>query len=126
MSSFKKADGIIDSIQKQATGLRTLDGSAIEDFLSIAGYEKSAGGGGGFAHYTDTGGTLDCSYNDIVADITAGRLPYISNSGANIIFGALVTLDTENDSYEAWFGSTGGTFTVYYSETAEGYLTVAD
>lgn len=47
MSSFKKADGIIDSIQKQATGLRTLDGSAIEDFLSIAGYEKTAGGGGG-------------------------------------------------------------------------------
>ena len=47
MSSFKKADGIIDSIQKQASGLRTLDGSAIEDFLSIAGYEKSAGGGSG-------------------------------------------------------------------------------
>lgn len=46
MSSFKKADGIIDSIQKQATGLRTLDGSAIEDFLSIAGYEDPAGGGG--------------------------------------------------------------------------------
>lgn len=51
MSSFKKADGIIDSIQKQATGLRTLDGSAIEDFLSIAGYEKSAGGGGGGVGY---------------------------------------------------------------------------
>lgn len=47
MSSFKKADGIIDSIQKQATGLRTLDGSAIEDFLSIAGYEDPQGGGGG-------------------------------------------------------------------------------
>lgn len=47
MSSFKKVDGMIDSIQKQATGLRTLDGSAIEDFLSIAGYEKSAGGGEG-------------------------------------------------------------------------------
>ena len=47
MSSFKKADGIIDSIQKQATGFRTLDGSAIEDFLSIAGYEDSNGGDGG-------------------------------------------------------------------------------
>lgn len=47
MSSFKKVDGMINSIQKQATGLRTLDGSAIEDFLSIAGYEDPAGGGGG-------------------------------------------------------------------------------
>lgn len=47
MSSFKKVDGMIDSLQKQATGLRTLDGSAIEDFLSIAGYEDPAGGGGG-------------------------------------------------------------------------------
>lgn len=47
MSSFKKVDGMIDSIQKQAVGAKTLDGSAIEDFLSIAGYEDPAGDGGG-------------------------------------------------------------------------------
>lgn len=38
---------MLTSLQAQADGTGTLDGSAIEDFLSIAGYETPGGGGGG-------------------------------------------------------------------------------
>ena len=82
-------------------------------------------GGGGLAHYTDTSGTLDCTYNDLVADITAGRLPYISNSAGSIVFGTLVTLDSAND-YEAWFASTSGAVICYYNESSDGYLVLSD
>lgn len=79
MSSFKKADGIIDSIQKQAAGLRTLDGSAIEDFLSIAGYEDPAeGSGGGAVIITDDGTALDKTYAEIYDLIESETPCYIS------------------------------------------------
>ena len=86
---------------------------------------NNTGGGGGLAHYTDTSGTLDCTYNDLLADITAGQLPYISNSNANITFGVLVVLDTAND-YEAWFGGLNGTTVCYFSESADNYLVRGD
>ena len=86
---------------------------------------NNTGGGGGLAHYTDTSGTLDCTYNDLLADITAGRLPYISFSNANIAFGVLLTLDTVSD-YEAWFSATAGAATCYFSESADSYLVLAD
>lgn len=86
---------------------------------------NNTGGGGGLAHYTDTSGTLNCTYNDLLADITAGRLPYISNSNANITFGVLFGLDTAND-YEAWFSGTAGGPTCYFSESADSNLVLAD
>ena len=79
-------------------------------------------GGGGLVHYTVTSGTLDCTYNDLLADITAGRLPYISNSSANIAYGLLAQLDTRND-YQAWFLTNNGASSVFYSESADSYLT---
>lgn len=82
-------------------------------------------GGGGLAHYTNTSGTLDCTYNDLVADITAGRLPYISDTEASIVFGTLVTLDSAND-YEAWFSGASGGITCFFNESADGYLVLAD
>lgn len=87
MSSFKKADGIIDSIQKQAAGLRTLDGSAIEDFLSIAGYEDPARGGGGGAVICHTSGnnteatpngTLDKTFGEIYTALKDGIPVYVA------------------------------------------------
>ena len=86
---------------------------------------NNTGGGGGLAHYTDTSGTLDCTYNDLLADITAGRLPYVSFSGNNITFGVLITLDTAND-YEAWFGGLSGAASCYFSESADSNLVIAD
>ena len=47
MSSFKNFSSMLNDLQRQADGRGTLDGSAIEDFLSIAGYEDPNGGGGG-------------------------------------------------------------------------------
>lgn len=47
MSSFKNFSSMLNDLQRQADGRGTLDGSAIEDFLSIAGYEQEGGGGGG-------------------------------------------------------------------------------
>ena len=47
MSSFKNFSSMLNDLQQQADGRGTLDGSAIEDFLSIAGYKMPAGGGGG-------------------------------------------------------------------------------
>lgn len=38
---------MLTSLQAQADGTGTIAGSAIEDFLSIAGYETPGGGGGG-------------------------------------------------------------------------------
>lgn len=107
MSSFKKADGIIDSIQKQATGLRTLDGSAIEDFLSIAGYEKSAGGGegGGLYHVICTKEnsifSLDKSFNELSAAVDSGLLPYISMDvslwGGPLVIGTMSALHDDGE-----------------------------
>lgn len=51
MSSFKNFSSMLNDLQRQADGRGTLDGSAIEDFLSIAGYEQEGGGGGGGGDY---------------------------------------------------------------------------
>ena len=52
MSSFKNFASMLNDLQQQADGRGTLDGSAIEDFLSIAGYEDPNGGGGGDSDFT--------------------------------------------------------------------------
>ena len=85
----------------------------------------ASAGGGGLVHYTDTSGTLDCTYNDLLADIEAGRLPYISNSSTNLVFGQLVQLDTMSD-YQAWFMVQTGGAGCYFSESADSYLVFAD
>lgn len=128
MSSFKNFAPLLSSLQDQADGKGTIAGSPLEDFLSIAGYGDGGGGGGtggGLAHYTQTGQDLDCTYNDLLADIEAGRLPYISASEGNIDFGILVLLDTAND-YEAWFSSTSGAIISFYNESADGYLSLGN
>lgn len=81
MSSFKNFSSMLNDLQQQADGRGTLDGSAIEDFLSIAGYEEPAGGGGG-------GGGGDFStaevtiigYEDVVG-FTTPRMPILTDDG---------------------------------------------
>lgn len=90
MSSFKKADGIIDSIQKQATGLRTLDGSAIEDFLSIAGYEDPQGGGGGSS------------------DFSTASVTVVNNTEGTVMLYIPFYFDGEDSGTNAEFGVNGG------------------
>lgn len=145
MSSFKKADGIIDSIQKQATGLRTLDGSAIEDFLSIAGYEDPQGGGGGdltvtvqtlnIPQTTLTGEESDGWYEATVeleamsSEIIDG-IPYddfnyysiISDAPPTTIDGVDVTIDKDFDSGKfVLTASSSDPFTITYPATVVTY-----
>lgn len=47
MSSFKNFAPMLSNLQRQADGRGTLEGSSIDDFLSIAGYGDGGGGGGG-------------------------------------------------------------------------------
>ena len=52
MSSFKNFAPLLSSLQDQADGKGTIAGSALEDFLSIAGYETPGSGGGGGGDYS--------------------------------------------------------------------------
>ena len=90
MSSFKNFSSMLNDLQRQADGRGTLDGSASEDFLSIAGYEDPAGGGGG--------------------DFTIAEVSLIVEEGATVdIFCAMVDEDrtiSESEYTEA------GTYTI--------------
>ena len=68
MSSFKNFSSMLNDLQRQADGRGTLDGSAIEDFLSIAGYEDPAGGGGGSVEVTVTLDTLTIPETSITGE----------------------------------------------------------
>lgn len=57
--------------------------------------------GGFLVKHTVTNGVLDCSYNDLVAEVNAGRLPYLYDS--SVPFSPLVKLYTEYGPM-AYFG----------------------
>ena len=80
-------------------------------------------GGGGFSQYTATsnggGIELTCSYNDLIADISAGKMPYVVYSGGNVSFAPLLRLDTTED-YQAWFAlSSDTTGLVFFAADAD-------
>ena len=86
MSSFKNFAPMLSSLQDQADGKGTIAGSALEDFLSIAGYETPGGSGGGgdaaiIIPLTDTGtsfesptGSGDYSFLDLVTAFAGGKV----------------------------------------------------
>lgn len=74
MSSFKKVDGLLDSLQKQAVGAKTIEGAPIEDFLSIAGYEEPAGGGGGSSDFSTAEVKI---INDTASEVTIDNCPIV-------------------------------------------------
>ena len=82
-----------------------------------------AGAGSGFSQYTATnsgnGIELSCSYNDLIADISAGKMPYVVYSGGNVPFAPLLRLDTTED-YQAWFAlSSDSTGLVFFAADAD-------
>ena len=92
MSSFKNFAPMLTSLQAQADGTGTLDGSAIEDFLSIAGYE-TPGGGGGSGDLSTASVTIDASacipdngYSLFGANIYDDG-EYIYSEGEAVVFG---------------------------------------
>lgn len=81
------------------------------ELITATKLNNTGGGGGGLSQYTATPSgadvNLDCSYNDLVADITAGKVPYIVNSSDNLTFGILLSLQTGAD-YIANFATING------------------
>lgn len=76
-------------------------------------------------HYIDTAGTLNCTFNQLKADVENGYVPYISNESTNLVYGGLNTLDTAAD-YEAFFNVAEGTQACYFAENADDPLVLAD
>lgn len=89
MSSFKNFSSMLNDLQKQADGRGTLDGSAIEDFLSIAGYEEPAGGGGGGGDFEIV--TITLINNSADKYLGVNRLVWVYNDA----------LETESFNVEA-------------------------
>ena len=75
--------------------------------LSVVNGDWTAASGSALSHYTATKNgneyELNCSYNDLLADIASGKLPYVSGlSVSNSPFSILIRLDDE-DGYQAFF-----------------------
>lgn len=94
MSSFKNFASMLNDLQTQADGTGTIEGSPIEDFLSIAGYETPGGGGGGDSDYSTAEVTLVKGDNDIeviipcvspFGDYAAGTVHLASDETATAI-----------------------------------------
>lgn len=85
-----------------------------------------ASAGGGFSQYTATKSgnaiELSCSYNDLISDISAGKMPYVVYSGGNVSFAPLLRLDTTED-YQAFFAlSSDSTGLVFFAADADAPL----
>ncbi|MBP5433240.1 hypothetical protein [Ruminococcus sp.] len=117
MSSFKNFASMLNDLQQQADGRGTLDGSAIEDFLSIAGYEQEVGGG-------DSGMLSEifpicAKVTLVVSGMTEGLSTKFTDVGTST--GVLLVRDTEY----GWMFSedevmvTNGTFEYYLLSTSE-------
>lgn len=98
MSSFKNFSSMLNDLQQQADGRGTLDGSAIEDFLSIAGYEQEGGGGGGGGGGDFSTATVTIT-NDSESPVTITNFPCISLD-ENFDSSAFIGAGTTN-TYEA-------------------------
>lgn len=99
------------------------------ELITATKLNNTGGGGGGYSEYTATasGGdiNLDCSYNDLVADITAGKIPYIVNSTDNLSFGILLSLQTGGD-YLAVFATQNGQALSFWNADADQPLAYID
>lgn len=122
MSSFKNFAPMLSSLQDQADGKGTIAGSAIEDFLSIAGYENPGGGGGDFSTAEVTvnnsiGGiliTVPAIYNEIA-------VPFITDAPS---FTVILYKGTAVMGGNPSIGSVGGDIT--YVEDDDIYLITGD
>lgn len=97
MSSFKNFASMLDGLQKQAEGTRTIAGSSIEDFLSIAGYEDYEGGGGGGFDIP----TFTKLYEEYSCDMTyeEAKASYVATADSN---GFGLAYNSGNSEEKAW------------------------
>ena len=81
------------------------------ELITATKLNNTGGGGGGFSQYTATASGvnlyLNCSYNDLVADIADGKIPYIVNTADDLSFGILLSLQVSGD-YMANFATASG------------------
>ena len=89
----------------------------------------NAGSGGGWKQYigTSSGGNieLNCSYNDLLADVTAGLVPYVTYSADGWDLCILNCLQINGSDYCAYFGW-GFTPMLFTSNSADGNLMFLD
>ena len=75
------------------------------DVVSVArlnNIEDGVASAGGMVRHINTNGTLDASYNDLLAEVNAGKLPYLYASSTYPCV-VLMQLDSHN-GYCAYFG----------------------
>ena len=129
---------MLSSLQDQADGKGTIAGSSLEDFLSIAGYEKSSGGSemSGTLLVTYADNAIDKTWNELKAAVDAGVIPVmimLYNDGEGDDYSILCTLSTIRDceeNYEVnfvYYGIDGnkGNY-LFFSETTDGVLEIVD
>lgn len=79
---------------------------------------NNTGGGGTSGLVTDTSDELDKSYNDIIAMVTAGTLPFMILNG-EVLYMSFIDND---ETYEVDFVYPNGSTRNYVSSTADGTL----
>ena len=80
---------------------------------------NNTGGGGTSGLVTDTSDELDKSYNEIMAMVTAGTLPFMIFNGETLYMSFI----DDGELYEVDFAYNGGNATRnYISSTADGTL----
>lgn len=99
------------------------------ELITATKLNNTGGGGGGFSQYTATvsGGNLylDCSYNDLVADIADGKIPYIVASSDDVSFGILLSLQISGD-YMATFAVASGNALSFWNSDPDQPLAFID
>lgn len=99
------------------------------ELITATKLNNTGGGGGGFSQYTATYSgadiNLDCSYNDLMTDITAGKVPYIVNTSDNLTFGILLSLQTGPD-YLANFATMNGSPLPFFNSDPDQPLAYVD
>ena len=96
----------------------------------VSGVESGGGGGGVLVQYIATSEgfnvTLNCSYNDLLADITDGKIPYIVSESEGVFCGMLVTLFSDGVDYAAHFGWLNGSSLPFFSSDPDDNLVFVD
>ena len=98
MSSFKNFAPMLSSLQDQADGKGTIAGSALEDFLSIAGYETPGGGGGGGSAIIPS---IELDYDHMTYTSTVSFDEMVASAEASTI------LDGDTPVIPVWLSTSG-------------------
>lgn len=88
---------------------------------------NNTGGGGTSGLCTNTGGTLDKSYNDLLGMLNDGVIPYIVGvEGDTTRVCVLMDVLIDDKYYADFYAKENDTAYPYESATADGYLTYSE